>query len=118
MNPHQPRMHQRVIAEIRKTYLREKLSNRNRQLQGTTMINAPGIIRTIRSLQQPLVLAALLAQHQLLCPHQQLHQLVPPNMYYQVPLLPIQELRHPIAMAVQGHQRQLLFVQAHLLLNL
>ena len=86
---------------------------------GYDHINAPGIIRTIPSLQQPLVLAALLAQHRLLRPHQQLHQSVPPNLYYQVPLLPIQELGRLIAMAPPAHRRQqLLSVQAHLHLNL
>ena len=29
-----------------------------------------------------------------------------PNLYYRVPLLPILELRHPIAMALPAHRRQ------------
>ena len=104
---------------IRKTYPNQKLSNKNHQFPSTTTINAPGIIRTIPSLQQLLVLAALVAQPRLLRPQQQLHQLVPPNLYYQVLLLPILELRHPIAMALPAHQRQqLLSIQAHLYLNL
>ena len=88
-------------------------------IPSTTMISVLGIIRTIPSLQQPLVLAALLAQPRLLRGHQQLLQLVPPNLYYRVPLLPILERQHPIAMALPAHRRQpLLSVQAHLHLNL
>ena len=79
MNPHRPRMNQRVIKEIRETYLNQKLSNKNLQFPSTTTINAPGIIRTIPSLQQQPVLAALLAQHRLLRLQHQLHQLVPPK---------------------------------------
>ena len=90
--------------KTRKTYFLETLSRMNRQLQGSTTINALGIIRTMPSLQQPLVLAALLAQPRLLRPHQQLHQLLPPILYYRVPLLPILELRDPIAMALPAHK--------------
>ena len=97
MKSHRPRLYQRVIKENQKTYLNQNLSNKNHQSPNTTTINAPGIIRTIPSLQQPLVLAALLAQPRLLGLYQQLLQLVPPNLYYRVPLLPILELRHPIA---------------------
>ena len=119
MNSHRPRMYQRVIKEIRKTYLNQKLSNKKHQFPSTTTINALGIIRTIPSLQQPLVLAALLAQPRLLRPHQQLHQFVPPNLYYQVPLLLTLELQHPIATALPAHRKQpLLSVRAHLHLNL
>ena len=107
------------MNETRKTYLPEKLINKNHQPRSTTTINALGIIRTIPSLQQPLVLAALFAQPHLLRPHQQLHQLVPPNLYYQVPFLPFLELRHPIAMALPAQRRQQLpSVQTHLHLNL
>ena len=72
-------------------FLRCHHDNTNKYFQSLTTTNAPGTIRTIPSLQQPLVLPALRAQSRLLCPHQQLHQLVPPKLYYQVPLLPIQE---------------------------
>ena len=119
MNSHRPRMYQRVITEIRKTYFNQKLSNKNHQFPSTTTISVLGIIRTIPSLQQPLVLAALLAQPRLLRLHRQLLQLVSPNLYYRVPLLPILELQHPLAMALPAHQRQpLLSVWADLHLNL
>ena len=94
------------VKKIRKTYLHQKFSTKNHKFQSTTTISAPGTIGTILSLQQPLVLAALLAKPQLLRPHQQLHHLVPPNLYYQVPLLPILELWYPIAIALMAHRRQ------------
>ena len=73
MNTRRPRMYQRVIKQIRKTYLNQKLSNKNHQFPSTTTINAPGIIRTIPSHQQQLVLVALLAQPRLLRLHQHLY---------------------------------------------
>ena len=90
----------------RKTYLNQKFSSKNHQFPSRTTSNAPGIIRTIPSLQQPLVLAAFLAQPRLLGLHQQLHQLVPLKLYYRLPPLPILELQHPIAMALPAHRRQ------------
>ena len=117
MNSHRPRMSRHVIEEI-KTYHHRKLSIKNKLGLNLTTISVPVIIRTIPPRKQLLVLAALHAQPLLLGPHQYLHQLVTPNLYHQVPLLPIQDPRHLTAMVLLALQEQPLCDLLHLYPNL
>ena len=79
------------------------------------LINAPGIIRTIPSLQQVFVLAALHVQFRLLHLHRQPHQLVRPHPYHQLHPVLVQEQQQRIALDLPGcREQQLLFVKVRL----